>query len=147
MDFLFKSVMADWLATACHSLFIFCQQLKVFRQNFSQTRNSLANYSQIRVFGEWRMLSASLGTSEYPMSVPDFQHWIFKCPIPYQCHTPHMCKVFSYLLIPNAKTNETWWFDHGRVLINMGSVITCSLPYHFINLHILKLFWGTQFST
>ena len=52
MDLLFKSVMADWLATACHSLFIFCQQLKVFRQNFSQTRNSLANYSQIRVFGE-----------------------------------------------------------------------------------------------
>ena len=57
---LFKSVMADLLAMACHYLFIFSQQLKVFCQNFSQTKNSFANYSQIRAFGEWRMLSASL---------------------------------------------------------------------------------------
>ena len=38
---LFKSVMTDWLGMACHYLFIFSQQMKVFRQNFSQTRNSL----------------------------------------------------------------------------------------------------------
>ena len=57
---LFKSVMADWLGMACHYFFIFSQQLKVFHQNFSQTRNSFANYSQIRIYGEWQMLSASL---------------------------------------------------------------------------------------
>ena len=59
---LFRFVMADWLALTCHYICLFFpQQQKVFSQNFSQTRNSFANYSQIKVFGEWRMLSASLG--------------------------------------------------------------------------------------
>ena len=80
---LFKSVMADWLGMACHYFFIFPQQLKVFRQNFSQTRNSFANYSQIRIYGEWRMLSASLASEMSDVSDDFHEHcYIFGHSVP-----------------------------------------------------------------